>query len=235
MVTNRNKFTVPAIFIGFGLIYALISLVNHYNFRTPALDLGLVNHAIYDYSRFRQNIATLLFDSEPVNFLALHFTVIPLLASPLHWIFGSYTMLVVQLAAILFGGYGIYKYSQLLSPNTKLPVYILLHFFLLWGIYSAVAFNYHDNVVGAMFLPWFLYYLEKRKWLPALLFMLLLVFSKENMALWGIFIGLGTALKYYPEKRRMLIGLGITFVSTIKKTALPAIIPNPISILRFSG
>src|SRR5688500_12556635 len=100
--TTPSKLAVPVIFLGSGLIYALISLVNHYNFRTPALDMGLVNHAIYDYSRFRMNIATLLFDSEPVNFMALHFTLIPLLASSLHWIFGSYTMLLVQLAAILF-------------------------------------------------------------------------------------------------------------------------------------
>src|SRR5919112_4805384 len=104
---KSHKFVI-LILILFGIIYGLISLVNHYNFRTYALDLGLVNHAIYDYAHFRVNYSTLLLDAAPMNFLGSHFALLPILFSPLYWILGSYTLLVVQIAAVLFGGVGVY-------------------------------------------------------------------------------------------------------------------------------
>src|SRR6476620_4958201 len=99
-VINNNfpesRLWLTGTFVVFGIIYALISLVNHYNFRTYALDLGMVNHAVYDYAHFRKNVTTLLLDTPPTNFLANHFTLVPLLVSPLYWLFGNYTMLLVQ-------------------------------------------------------------------------------------------------------------------------------------------
>ncbi len=102
LALRSHKFLI-LILVVFGIIYGLISLVNHYNFRTYALDLGLVNHAIYDYAHFRVNYSTLLLDASPMNFLGSHFTLLPLLFSPLYWLFGSYTLLIVQIAAVLFG------------------------------------------------------------------------------------------------------------------------------------
>ena len=189
------------ILIVFGIIYALVSLVNHYNFRTYALDLGLVNHAVYDYAHFRVNYSTLLLDAAPMNFLGSHFTLLPILFSPLYWLLGSYTMLLVQIAAILFGGTGIYVYCRHRTPDTSMPLLITAQFFLMWGIYSALAFDYHDNVVGAMFLPWFLHYFDLRKYRPALVFYLLLIISKENMALWGIFIAGACFIHYFKDKQ----------------------------------
>src|SRR5215207_5605476 len=93
----------------FGLIFCSISLVNHYNFRTFAWDLGINNNAIYDYAHFRWNDCMLM-QPQYANILGDHFALFPIIVSPLYWIFASYTMLVFQIAAILFGGYGIYCY-----------------------------------------------------------------------------------------------------------------------------
>ena len=56
----------------FAVVYSLLSLVNHYNFRTYAYDLGLMNNALYDYSHFQFNNATLL-QPELKNYLSEHF------------------------------------------------------------------------------------------------------------------------------------------------------------------
>ena len=41
----QRNITLASVLIVAGLLYALISLVNHYLFKTYALDLGLYTHA----------------------------------------------------------------------------------------------------------------------------------------------------------------------------------------------
>ena len=140
MINNkRRKNLILAIIVAcFGLVYSSISLVNHYNFRTYAWDLGINNNAIYDYAHFRWNDCMLMqpqFD----NVLSDHFSLLPILVSPFYWIFGSYTMLLFQIAAILFGGIGIYKYFHKKTSDFNLSVIAAIHFYSVWGIYLLLA------------------------------------------------------------------------------------------------
>ena len=210
--------------IVFGIIYGLISLVNHYNFRTYALDLGLVNHAIYDYAHFRVNYSTLLIDAAPMNFLGSHFTLLPILFSPLYWLLGSYTMLVVQIAAVLFGGVGVYVFCRHRTTNPAIPLIVTAQFYFMWGIYSALAFDYHDNVVGAMFLPWFLHYFDQKKYRLAIVYFTLLVISKENMTLWGIFIAVACLGKYYSHKPSRKVAFGLAVITTFYFVVVTSVI-----------
>lgn len=50
---NNNKLAY-LILVVFGIIFSSVSFVNHYNFRTYALDLGLYNNALFDYARFEE-------------------------------------------------------------------------------------------------------------------------------------------------------------------------------------
>jgi uncharacterized membrane protein len=84
----------------FTVIYSLISLVNHYNFRTYALDLGVYTNAMFDYRHFHFN-DSLAFKTEPENLLADHFDLYLMLFSPLTFIFGSYTLLIVQIIFVM--------------------------------------------------------------------------------------------------------------------------------------
>ena len=34
-------------------------------------------------------------------------------------------------------------------------------FWACWGIWAALAFDYHDNVIAAVLLPWLLYWFER--------------------------------------------------------------------------
>lgn len=185
------------LFMIFGTIFSLISLVNHFQFRTYAMDLGMFNHALYSFAHFRPNYFTLAFDGTEINYFGDHFSPITALYAPFYYLFKSYTLLIIQVASILFGGLGIYRYASTYFNGNKIPLIILLHFFGIWGIYSALAFDFHNNVVAAMFVPWLVYYYEKnnRKWF--LLFFLLILMAKENMALWLGFIMIGLMIKHY--------------------------------------
>lgn len=234
-ISERNWFWLT--FILFALIYASITFVNHYCFRTNAFDLGINNNAIYDYAHFRWNDCMLM-QPQFENVLSDHFTLLPILLSPLYWIFGSYTMLIAQYITVLLAGYGIYKYAKLKTEHTYLPVIAMAHFFSIWGIFSALAFDYHDNVMAAMFVPWLFYYFDQKKWAQAGLFFTLILISKENMALWMITLAPALGLLYKDKTRRMagaFMGLiAIAYFATVIKIIIPSLANSNRAYLHFN-
>ncbi|WP_018342950.1 DUF2079 domain-containing protein [Cytophaga aurantiaca] len=200
-MNKSNSFKIlVAIILFFAIVYSSISLVNHYCFRTYALDLGMFNQAIYSFSHFKMNYFTLDISGAEINYFGDHFSPITILLSPFYYIFGSYTLLIIQIAAILFGGYGIYKYASLSHPNSYLPLLLTVHFFSIWGIYSALSYDFHTNVLAAMFIPWLVYFYEKENKKYFLIVFVLILLAKENMALWLAFIVAGLVLKNILEK-----------------------------------
>jgi uncharacterized membrane protein len=226
MQIKRRLFWTVIIF--FGIIYCCISLVNHYNFRTYAWDLGINNNAVYDYAHFRWNDCMLM-QPQYKNILSDHFTLYPILISPFYWLFGSYTLLLFQIVAILFGGAGIYRYFSLY--NTKhdhLPLLAMIHFLSVWGIYSALSFDYHDNVVSAMLVPWLFYYHRQLKLKAFYLLVLLICIGKENMALWMVFISAGLILLHRSDKNfrnpAIVSALfSLVYFIVITKSVIPAL------------
>ncbi len=199
-----------AVITFFGLIYCLISLVNHYLFRTSALDLGMFNQALYHCSHFQKNIFTLDINENETSYFASHFSPIIFLYSPFSLILGSYTLLVIQIAVVLAGGIGIYKISRIYFSGKLIPLLIIAHFYGIWGIYSALSFDFHDNVVAAMLVPWFIYFYLKNDVKTSILFFALIILTKENMALWMIFILIGIMMWKWREDKK-LSGRAIRF------------------------
>ena len=199
---NTKKITLATVFIVAGAVYCLISLVNHYLFKTYALDLGLYTHALYNYAHFRPADCS-MFKPLPQNLLSDHFDLYLMILSPLVNIFGSYTLLIVQIAATLLGGWGVYKLISLYTDDDRLPILASVTFFFSFGIIHAIAFDYHSNVMTAMMFPWLLYFLKQRKFLLTSLFVVLFVIGKENMSLWLFFIVLGLMWDYRKDKQSM--------------------------------
>lgn len=224
MTIKYKKFFSPIFIIisSFGIIFCLISLVNHFNYRTYAFDLGLFNNELFDNAHLRSNNYVLMGDQFS-NPLADHFSLVTPLFSPLYWIFGSYTMLIVQIVFVLFGGYGIFKYFKTkFTAQSRMPELAVIHFFLIWGIYSAIGYDYHDNVIAAMLVPWFIYYFEQDEKIKSFFLLLAILITKENMALWAVFICIGLAISKRKEKRfyikAMLYAIisGIYFILIVK-------------------
>ena len=208
----------------FGLCFSLISLGNHYFFRTYAYDLGLFNNALYDYVHFRWNDNTVKLYQ---NILSDHFTLLHIPFAALYPLFDSYTLLIIQIAAIVFGALGAYRFHLLKFGKPLLSFILLLHFLCMWGIYSALTYDYHDNIIAAMMVPWFFLYFQRRKWLKASLFFLVILISKENMALWAIFLSLGLAMMYFRNKTQLKGALLYALVAAIYfVVVVKFIVPN---------
>jgi len=159
----------PALLLALaGAVYALVSLVNHYNFRTAALDLGLAAQVVGDWAHLRAAQVSLLIDSPPTNFLSVHFSLTPALAVPLYWLVGgAWALLLVQLGAVLLGGLGVWRYARAQGASSGEAQLALAFFSVQWGLFSALGFDYHNNVVGAMALPWLALWVARGRWGPA--------------------------------------------------------------------
>ena len=220
------KYLLLVLFL-FGLLYSSISIVNHYLFRTSAHDLGIYMNALFDYNHFQKNTSTIFTVPLFVNSQNDHFELLPILWAPFYYIFGSYTLVIIQILSILFGSIGVYKLIHVKTNNNILSLLASIHFLSIWGIYSALAFDYHNNVIAAMFVPWLLYYFDMEKWLNFFVFLLLILVSKENMALWAFFIGIGLFFMYRRETSKMKIGILCAIISAlyfiiIMKVIMPA-------------
>lgn len=218
----------PYIFIilFFGVLFASISFVNHYYFRTYAFDLGIINNSIWDYAHLRWNSNTVMQPSF-TNLLSDHFTILPILISPFYWMFGSYTLLVFQIIALLVGGFGLYKLVLFKTDNKFISSLAAIHFFSMWGIYGALAFDYHDNVIAAAIMPLFFYYLERSKWKGVCIVYILVLISKENMAMWMAFVCFGAALLYWKDasKRNKLFMMSL-FSAVYMVVVIKFVIPG---------
>ncbi|MGQ3012466.1 MAG: DUF2079 domain-containing protein, partial [Flavobacteriales bacterium] len=186
--------------------FALLSFPNHYLLRTYALDLGMFNHALYDFSQGRANYFLLNVHGRNVHYFSDHFSPITLLYAPFRYIFGSWTLLIIQWLGILAGGWGMFRLAELKLKNILQSSLVMFHFFSIWGIVYALSFDFHNNVMAAMFVPWLFYFMEKKARTKAILMALLIMLSKENMALWLVFLISGYGMLRYTTFRAYFRG-----------------------------
>ena len=200
MDKRQKSIALAVVFTLAGVLYCLMSLVNHYLFKTYGLDLGLYTHAMYDFSHFGVDDCS-MFKETLHSILGAHFDLYLLILSPLVYIFGSYTLLVVQIAAVLLGGWGIYKLIGLYAEDDLMPILASAIFFFSFGIIHAMSYDYHSNVLTAMMLPWLLYFIKRRQMGLATLMVVLFVIGKENLSLWLFFIAIGLMWDYRKDKK----------------------------------
>ena len=214
-----KKINKPTIIIFvFALIYLSQVILNHYYFKTYAFDYGLYNNAFFDYGHFRINDNPLT--TPPLkNFLQDHLALPLIIFSPLYflltWLTGTYTLLIIEVAFILIGGWYTYRFIKDLTGDETISLLALFHFFILSGHFSALSGDYHDTVVGASLMPVFLYYMQKRSYWKSVIPFLFMLFTKENFSLWLIFVSTALILMNLKDKKHILVNSAYLVVSLV--------------------
>ncbi len=193
---------VTVLLVIFALLFVSESVVNHLMFRTYGLDLGVYTNAIYDYAHLHGNDCS-FFRWETQNLLSDHFDLLLVLISPLVYLFGNWTLLIVQIVTVLLGAYGVYRLAQLYTDSKVIPLAAMLMLLTSFGVWHAVGFDYHTNVVTAMLLPWMLYFVKRSQLLPATVMLVLMIIGKENQAVWLLFVLLALMFDYRRNRRIM--------------------------------
>lgn len=171
------------IILSFFVAYSILSIVRHTNYHSFGYDLGINDQVVWKYSQLQIPINTIHPFPTQTKFVS-HIELIYFLLTPFYWIWSTRKMLLlVEIGFFCFSAIPAY----LLAKQMKLPyvicVALLICYLGFYGVQHALWFNVHSISFGAGFLMWFIYLSEKRNYRWSILFFLLAIFSKENVAL----------------------------------------------------
>ena len=237
MNDRLQRFLPWGITLLFATMYALLVFGNHLCFRTYCLDLGVYTHTLYDYAHLRvDDCSSYLW--EPQSALGDHFDLYLPMLSPLVFLFGQYTLLLVQILAVLFGGWGVYLLIKENTDSQLLPPLAMVALLGSFGVWHALGFDYHSSVVASMLMPWFWLCFQRGRygWSSALIF--LIAIAKETMPLWIFCVALALLWDYRRDRvaRRWLLGymgFAVVYFVVIAMMAMPSLGSNSQVIWRY--
>jgi len=205
----------------FGCMFYIIVIANHYYFRTYTFDYGTYNFAFWDYAHFHSSIVPIYYVEgiKQKLFIQDHFSLILIYFVPVYWLLnwltGSYTLLIIQVTLILWSTWALYRLIKLKTNDDWLAVISVLYYFLLQGRYCSFSADCNILTMACCLIPPFLLYFESRKYVVAFILFILLLFSREDMSLWFIFIFIMLIIWHWREKRIMVYCIGGIFVATV--------------------
>lgn len=194
---------------------ALITFPNHYNFRTHGLDLGMFNQALNSFSNFQNPLFTQGYEGNDLPYLGDHFSLLLIVFVPLKWIFGSWTLLIVQWCVAIFSIISLRNLCKHFKLELKSRLALLILYCFSYGLIAAFGYDFHMNVIAALLLiPLCEKFILKKK-ISFFVLLILILFSKENMGLWMSFVGLALFLECYKDKDLRVLACIMALVSGV--------------------
>ena len=240
---NWKTFSIVLLVL-FGALMIIIPVTNHYFFRTFAFDYGAYNFAFHDYAHFKMSSNPIYFGTGK-SFFQDHLSFTLIFLAPLYWllkwVFGTYTLLIIQSGFIIWGGWASWKLILEKTASHFLGFLTLLLYFTLYGRYSSFAADCNLMIILSSFVPVFLLSFHRGKtWLTILCF-LFLILGRESIPLWMIFICVFLAVHYRSEREKMKLALYLGLASMIYfifafKVFIPAIesAEHPFNLFNYS-
>jgi len=192
--------------VAFGMLFLVTVVGDHYYFRTPTFDYGVYNFAFWDYAHFHlSNIPSCrVVSGGNMNFLQDNFSFTLMYFVPVYWLFNwlteTYTLLIIEVVLILWSAWALYRLIILKTGDGWLGLFAVLYYFLLQGRYSAFSTDANICTLASCFVPVSIYYFEAKRYFFAIVLLILSLFSREDMALWFIFIFLVLIIWHWKEK-----------------------------------
>ncbi len=204
----------------FTLILALVSLPNHYHFRTygdTAYYLQMCEFYLKGRLFYGHLTAMSPFADSGIDPPSLYLNWSVLLTLPFYLAGKAWGLLIFQLLCFSVAGVGVYRIASLWVGPTR-ALWSLVHYFGMWGLYSAAAFEFHEVAIAVAAIPWAVYLFLREKPIGAFAMWLIALGSKELFGLWGLFFWTGWAWLYRknPSLRTTALALaGVSFVYAI--------------------
>lgn len=243
MSKTKYRYWGITIFILLGLLHLFIVVYNHYNFRTFAYYYGVYNYAFYDFAHFTSTANPVLFDGRGASFMQDHFSLLLPLLSPLYWFFapltGTYTLLIFQWIAILYGAWGTYKYVSFKSGTGWIPLAAMFCYFTMYSRFASYVADCNLAIIGAALVPGLLYFFEARKWRAFWLLMLLILVTREDFSLWLFFVAIYLLITHRREmlmwkQSLMMAGLCLVYFVLVMQIFIPALETPEVKFLLFN-
>lgn len=214
---KKNKSTLFAALLSslFFILYSILSLVRHNHFGSYGFDLGVIDQVIWKYSQFKAPITTI--HHYPFTLLFTdHIEFIYIFLAPLYWIWNDARMiLLIQAFLISFSAFPLFLLCQKKKLKPYIGYAIQISYLLFYGVQNAVWFDVHSATIGVSFLPWFLYFIDKEKLRESIIFFLLAIISKEDIALFTFLICFIYFIKRRKKTDLILMGISAFYIFSV--------------------
>jgi uncharacterized membrane protein len=224
-MTSHGKNSLYIFLLSFSLFLGLCLQAYHAG-NMRLFNFGFFHHVIWN--SLHGNFFWSSFHN--CNGLGIHFQLIFLSIAPLYYFFQSgYCLLIFQALLFSIATIGVYHLAFAILDNEKEA--------MLWGILSAIfpplVANCASGIQDVHFcLPialWLLYFLERRRYLPVYLLAFLMFLVKEEMFLWGVFLGLYLIIFHKKRLPGALIALGSLLLFVVMEfSIMPSIIKGQV-------
>ena len=207
-MTNKISFLIAcSLCLIFFLAYAVLALVRHDHYQSYGYDLGINDQAVWRYSTFQAPVTTI--DPYPDKTkLYTHVELVYAFIAPFYWIWNSEKMLLLlEKAFVCAGGIAIYLLAKKKGLRELLSLAVMIGYLGFYGVQNAIWVDVHSVSFAAAFLAWFIYFLDGKKLWGTIIFFLLAMTAKENIALYLLSIAFIYFLKRR-DKTTMLLMLG---------------------------
>ncbi len=165
-----------------------LSLTRHARFSTFAFDLGIQDQVLFNIVTSGRMVTTLLGPSERIYD---HFSPLFYLLAPVYALFqNATTLLVLQTLALGIGAVAIYLLAQKKTTSAILGVALAASYLLHPALHGVNVRDFHQIAFATALLLFSLYFLEQKRDLAFLAFLLLALLTKEEVALSVAAIGL---------------------------------------------
>lgn len=220
----RRNWPLLALVVTAAFAYSLFSLLRHWHFGSAGHDLGIVDQAIWHYSRFEVPATTIRLEPTP-NLLGDHFSPILAVLAPLYWVFpDAGTLLVAQGVLFALSIFPVFLFTR--NRLGSLPGYCFAAAYaLFWGIQYAVAFDFHEIAFAVPLVAFAIYFMDSRRWVSYFACISLLLLVKEDMAILVAFFGLCLLMQRQLKQGIASLFLGMLWFVLVIKVFIPSCSP----------
>lgn len=196
-----------------------LALLRHWTFHSTASDLAVFDQVLWNtiHGRFMESTLSLA-RCEPHSFFGDHFSPALLLIVPLYVLVPRpETLIVMQTIALTLGVWPIYLLARRFLPTSEQRLVWVAAYLLSAPLSFIALYDFHEITLVVAPLGFAMYFLATRRTGPMILFLIVALLAKEEVALIGV--GFGVALAFqrrWQASAVVIIGSIVAFVVTLK-------------------
>lgn len=220
--------------VGYATFFAYFNILNHWNILTYAYDMGIEDNIVWNLSHGGP-----LFKSSPLGgpnaiHFGFHATIFSFFLVPFYLIYPHpETLLLIQALLIAATAIPLYLWAKIYLSEWPSALIGLSYLFYA-PLHGSNLYDFHYLPLGAFFIISTLYFLEKEKDLPALIFALITLTIREDVAVGLSIIGAYLLLSGRRPRAGLLVALvGTTYFVMMKVVIMPKILGGPAFIFMY--
>lgn len=199
-------FTAVCAAVFFAVFNSAVTVSRYLAYRAPAFDFGIFAQAFYSLKERFIPFTTCERGYELSHF-SVHLSPVFYLALPIYALFPRpETVQVIQALVLALGVIPLWLTARKLGISNKVSALFCVVYLLHPALMGGCMYDFHENCFLPVMILWTVYFAEKNKLVPAIVFALLTCSVKEDAAVYIAFLGLFLLL----SGRRKAVGASVT-------------------------